>query len=226
MHFNRVLPLRRESCSPRQLPRPQQYGVEHLGCQDAGKGVLLGDVVATEKRDAVSFMLGPVPELGLRPYSVQAKGRVPGECSEAEDHLRVQDLQLTEGEWEAGVAFFGGWFVRRRGATDGGGDPDSREPEIIVLATRDRGVCKASAVKPGEQEIAGTVTREESSRPVGAVGRRGEAEYYDPGFRITEAWQGSTPVRLVAERCPFLAGNLLAPLYEAWAAAAGDYFFF
>src|SRR5918994_7777674 len=114
--------------SPGQLSRPQEQGVEHLGSEDAGEGVLLGGVVAAEEDRCAGCRLDAVAELRLGPYPVDAECGVPGEGAEADDDLRAEQLELAGRVWEAGVTFFGGWLVLRRGASDGGGDPEAPEP--------------------------------------------------------------------------------------------------
>ena len=72
-----------------------------------------------------------------------------------------------------------------------------------------------------EEEIAGAVAGEEASRPVGSVGRRGEAEDHDPRLRVPETGHGPAPVGLVAVGGPLLPGDPLTPPHEARAEPAG-----
>ena len=53
--------------------------------------------------------------------------------------------------------------------------------------------------------------------------RWGEAEHDYRGVWITEARYGTAPVLFVRVGCLLLAGDLLAPLDEAWAAPARGY---
>ena len=75
----------------------------------------------------------------------------------------------------------------------------------------------------GEEEVARSVAGEEPTRAVGPVGRWGEAEDDDPRPGVTEAGDGPAPVALVPVSCLLLPGDLLAPLDEARAKAAGGY---
>ena len=73
----------------------------------------------------------------------------------------------------------------------------------------------------GEEEIPGAVAGEELAGTVGSVGGRGEAEDDYPGPRIAETGNGAAPVGLIPVGGLLLAGDSLAPLDEARAAAAG-----
>src|SRR5215218_7048735 len=101
-----------------QLSRPQEHGVEHLGREDAGEGVLLGGVVAAEEDRGAGCYLGAVGELRLRPHPVHAEGRAPGKGAEADHDPGVEQLQLAGCVGEAGVALCGGGPVLRRGAAE------------------------------------------------------------------------------------------------------------
>ena len=206
-----------------QLPGAPEDRVQHPGCQDAGEGVLLGDVVAAEERNAAGLVFGTVPELRLRPHLVETQGGVPGEGSETEDHPRVwEQLKFASSVGEAIVALGGCGLVLWRGATDGGGDPGSREPEAVVTAPGDRLVREAHPVEGGEEEVAGTVAGEDAARTVRAVGRRGEPEDYYLRLRVSEAGYGTAPVNLILIGGLLLAGDRLAPLDQPRTAAAGD----
>lgn len=75
-----------------------------------------------------------------------------------------------------------------------------------------------------EEEIPRAVAGEVATGAVRAVGGGGEAEYDDARVRVAEAGDGAAPVGIVPEGGAFLAGDLLAPLDQAWAAAARDDF--
>src|ERR687898_755373 len=208
---------------PAQGPRAQEHGVEHRGGENTGEGVLLGWVIAAEEGGSAGHHLGAVAKPGFGPEPVEAEGGVPGEGAEADDDLRLQQFQLPARVGEAGVAFCGGGPVLRRGAPDGGGDPEPVEFESVFAVARDGSARKAGTVQRSEEEVARPVAREEAAGPVRAVGRRGEAEDHDPRVRVAEARDGAPPVSLIAEGRTLLAGDLLAPLDEPRTAPArGD----
>src|SRR5918994_1319168 len=181
---------------PAQGPRAQEHGVEHRGGENTGEGVLLGWVIAAEEGGSAGHHLGAVAKPGFGPEPVEA---------------------------EAGVAFCGGGPVLRRGAPDGGGDPEPVEFESVFAVARDGSARKAGTVQRSEEEVARPVAGEEAAGPVRAVGRRGAAEDHDPRVRVAEARDGAPPVSLIAEGRTLLAGDLLAPLDEPRTAPArGD----
>src|SRR5215212_4336851 len=103
-----------------QLPRLQEHRVEHGFGEDTSEGVLLGGMVATKEGDTGRrYVPGAVGELGLGFRAVHPQGGVPGEGAETDDSLYGgEQFELADGVWEASVAFFGGGFVLRWGATD------------------------------------------------------------------------------------------------------------
>jgi hypothetical protein len=164
-----------------------------------------------------------VSELWFRTHAVEPQGRVPGEGAEAEDHPRVREqFQLAGGVGEAVVAFGGCRLVLWWGAADGGGDPDSREPEPVVPALRDRLVRKSCPMEGCEEEVSGTVAGKDPARTVRAVGRRCEPEDYYLRVRVSETGYGTTPVSFVSVGGLFRVGYLFAPLDQSRAVAAGD----
>ncbi len=73
-----------------------------------------------------------------------------------------------------------------------------------------------------EQEVPGRVAGEHPTRPVAAMGGRGEADDEDPRRGVAEPGHRPAPVRLVAESSDLLAGDAFTPLDEPRTAAAGD----
>ena len=69
--------------------------------------------------------------------------------------------------------------------------------------------------------VAGTVAGEDAARAVAAVGGGGEADHVELGVGITEAGDGASPVGPIAVGGAFLARDLLTPLDQARARAAG-----
>lgn len=71
-------------------------------------------------------MLGAVGELGLRLYLAYSQRGIPGEGTEADDGFYTgEQFELAGGVGEAGITLGGGGLVLRRGATDGGRNPES-----------------------------------------------------------------------------------------------------
>jgi hypothetical protein len=147
---------------------------------------------------------------------------VPGEGAEADHYARPEQLELAGGVGETGVALGRRGFVPGRGAADGGGDPEPREPQPVVLTLRDGSAREARPVEPGEEEVAGAVAGEEAARAVRPVGGGGEAEDEDSRSRVAEAGDGAAPVRLSRVGGPLLARHPLPPLDEPRAQPAGD----
>ena len=212
-----------EDLPPRgQAPRPQEDGVDHRGREDAGEGVLLRGVVAAEEGHGARRRLGSMRKLGLGTEPQDTQRGVPGEGAETDHYPRLEQPKLTDGVGEAGVAFFWGRLVLRRGAADGGGDPGSAEAEAVFAVARDGSVREAGAVERGEEEVARAVAGEKAARPVRAVGSGGEAQDHQLGVRVAEAGDGTPPVGLARVGGPLISGDLLAPLDEPRATPARD----
>src|SRR5215211_2801714 len=207
-----------------QLSRPQEHGVEHPGREDAGEGVLLGGMVATEEDRGAGCYLGAVGESGFGLEPEESQRRVPGEGAEADHDPGVEQLQLAGCIGKAGVALCGGGPVLRRGAANGGQDPGATEPEPVFTVARDGPIRHTCAVERGEEEVTRAVAGEDATGPVAAVGGGGETEDDDFCFRVSEAGDGAAPVVLVRVGGSLLAGHLLAPLDEPRATPAGDNF--
>ena len=84
-------------------------------------------MIATDENQRAGFALCAVGELRFGLLSKQTQGGVPGESAEANDYLRIEQLQFAGGVRETGVTLVGGWFVLGRGASDGGRDPQPRK---------------------------------------------------------------------------------------------------
>ncbi len=172
-------------------------------------------------------MLGAVAEFGLRTYRVEAKGCIPGEGAEADDasYIREQS-ELAGGVGETTVTLHGGWFVLRRGAADGGGDPESKEAQAVACSPGDGCVGEAGAMERAEEEVAGAVAGEEAAGAVCSVGGRSEAEDDHAGLWIPESRDRAAPVLLAGVGRLLVASDPLAPLDEARAEPTGDYLLF
>src|SRR3712207_5052938 len=103
-------------------------------------------MVAAEEGSVAGRRLGSVAELRLRAYAVDAEGCIPSEGAETDHYPRLEQPELTDGVGEAGVAFFWGRLVLRRGAADGGGDSGSAEAEAVFVVARDGPVRENGAV--------------------------------------------------------------------------------
>ncbi len=116
--------------------------------------------------------------------------------------------------------FGGGRFVLGRSATDCGRDPGVEQPPQAVLnAARNGAAGETGAVQAREEEIPRAVAGEVAAGAVRAVGGGGEAQYDDARVWVAKAGDGAASVGLV-----FVGGAFLAPLDQAWAKAARDYF--
>ena len=74
----------------------------------------------------------------------------------------------------------------------------------------------------GVQEVARSITREDATRPVSAMGGRCQTKDEHPRFGVAETGQGSTPVGLVGEARDLLRRHPLSPGDKARAKAAND----
>src|SRR5918912_4393801 len=116
-------------------------------------------------------MLGAVDEFGLGLHVAYPQGGVPGEGTEADDGFYTGDqFELADGVGEAGVTFSGSRLVLRRGATDGGRDPESLETQTIVGPPRDRAARETGTIERPEEEVAGAIAGEVPAGTVGSVG--------------------------------------------------------
>jgi hypothetical protein len=217
-----ILARKEGSLSCGQAPRPQENGVEHRRRENPGEGVLLGGVVTAEEGYDPRRRLGPVGEPGFRTKLEDAQRCVPGEGAEADHDPGVEQLELVGGVGKAGIALLRGGLILRRGAADGGRDPEPFETEAVFAVARDGFVRETRAVEGGEEEVTRAVAGEEAAGPVGAVGGGGEAEDDDPCRWVAEAGDRTAPVGLTGVSGPFLAGYFFSPLHEPRAAAAGD----
>ena len=90
---------------------------------------------------------------------------------------------------------------------------------------RRREVGEAGAMERRHQEVAGAagaVAGENTAGAIRAVGRRRKADDQHSRVGISEAWNRTRPVRLVAIRAPFFTTDLLAVLPQPWTAFAGN----
>ncbi|MGB3634700.1 MAG: hypothetical protein WA982_11715 [Rubrobacteraceae bacterium] len=55
------------------------------------------------------------------------------------------------------------------------------------------------------------------------MGGGGQPEQDNVRLRVSETWNGLSPVGFVRKSSPFFVGDFLAPFNETWAAAAGGY---
>jgi hypothetical protein len=184
-------------------------------------------VAAEEGEAGDSFVFCAMGEPGFRSDSVEAQRGVPREGAEADDASRGgEQLEFAAGVGETGVALGGGRFVLGRGATDGGGDPEPEQAQTVAGVLRDGRVRKARAVERAEEEVSRTVAGEEAAGAVGSVGGWSQAEDDHPGFRVSEPRDRTAPVFLAGVSSLFVAGDLFAPLDEAWTVPAGGYLLF
>ena len=179
-------------------------------------------MVTAEQGDGARRCLGPVGELGFRTKLKYTQRRVPSEGAEADHDPGVEQLELAGGVGEAGVALRRGGPILRRGAADGGRDPEPFDAEAVFAMARDGPVRQTCAVEGGEEKVARAVAGEEASGPVGAVGGGSETQDDDLRLGVAEAGYGTAPVRLARVGGPLLPGDLLAPPNEPRAAPARD----
>ena len=116
-------------------------------------------------------------------------------------------------------------FVVRRGASDDGRDERVGERQTVVWMLRRRLVGEAGLVHRAHEKVArssGNVAGEDTSRAVGAVRGRREAEDEHARIRIAEAGNGARPVHVVAVRRVLLTPDALTVTPQARAGIARD----
>ena len=214
----------------RPRDRPRQNRVEHVGREATGECVLLARVERAEECVGPRNDLRAVPEARQRARDRRAarldraKRRGPAERAERNDHPCVhQQGELPMEERRAPVALLGRGPVGRRRAPHGGGHVGATQPEAVARPGRGCLVREPDPVERGEQEIPGTVAREDAAGAIAAVRGRRQPDEHDPGRGVAPAWDGPRPVRLATEPRRRVLGRILAPRHEARARAApGD----
>jgi hypothetical protein len=185
-------------------------------------------MVAAEKGEAGGrFVFGAVGEPGFRPDSVEAQRGVPREGAEADNASPGgEQLELTTGVGETGVALGRSRFVLGWSTADGGGDPEPEQAQTVAGMLRDGHARKARAVERAEEEVARAVAGEETAGAVGSVGGWSQTEDDHFGFRVPKPRNRTAPVLLAGVSSLFVAGDLFSPLDESRAAPAGGYLLF
>ena len=79
---------------------------------------------------------------------------------------------------------------------------------------------EAGTVKCSVQPVAGTIAREHPAGAIRAVCRRRQAHDQHASTRVSEGWDRTPPIRLVAVCGSLFGGDLLAPCDESGAGAA------
>jgi len=150
---------------------------------------------------------------------------VEGDLAEGDDDAEVgEGGEFTVGERGAVGELGGKRLVVRRGAADGGGDPEVVEGESVVAVCGAGLRGEAESVKDGVHEVSGGVSGERASGAIAAVRSGGESEDEDTGGGISEAGNGMCPVVAREIGSALLAANALTVLDEARAESAGGDF--
>jgi len=118
------------------------------------------------------------------------------------------------------ISLLRGGLVRRWCAANSCRDQGILEEEPVIATGRFRLVREACPVQRSEEPVSRAITGKHSSGPVRPVRSGSEADDQDARVRVSEGWNGSSPVRLFAEGRPLLDGDLLAPCDEAGAVSA------
>ena len=134
----------------------------------------------------------------------------------------VEQRHLPTQIGDAGGALLRGRLVLRRRAADGGRDVGVAETKSVVERDRGRLVGQTGPEEGGEEPVTGAVAGEDPSGAVAAVGGRGQTDDQDPGRRVTETGDGTTPVDLVGEGGPPFVGHQFAPGHQPGTEPAGD----
>ena len=147
---------------------------------------------------------------------------VPGDLSESENRLGLQDFQLSLKVGAAIRNFTRKGLVVRRRTTAGGRGVDAIELQAIVAVERSRLIREAGFVQRGVEKVARTVTREHSPGTVRSMSCGSEPQNQQLGLGITKSWNRLAPVFPSAIGAALFARDLLAILYQARALGAGD----
>ena len=119
----------------------------------------------------------------------------------------VEQHQLGQQPAPAGVELLAGGLVRGRRAAGGGRHPRVAQHEAVVTIDRRRLVREAGAMQGRVEPVPALVAREDASRSVSAVRRRGEPDDQDARRGIAESGNRAPPVRPVAEASDALPGD-------------------
>ena len=189
-----------------------------------GEGVLLARMERADDRPPVGQRrFGAVAEARAGPEPDDRRQRGVREPAERDVHPSLlQRRQLALQERPARVALLRRGLVARRGAADRGDDVGAVQPQPVVAPRARRLVGQPGPVQRAVEPVARAVAGEHPPGPVGAVGRRGQADQDDPGVRVAEAGHRAAPVLLVAEGRPLLERHLLPPRHEPRAGPAAD----
>ena len=150
--------------------------------------------------------------------------RVPRETSEREDRARLREQAKFPLEIRRAASFLlGRRSVTRWGAADGG-----REVEVVVAeaitAVQGTGLVRETGlVERTDQERRGPIAGEDATRPIRAVGGRGESYGDQSCVRIAEPGNSAPPVGLVLKLALTFPSHLLAVPDEPRADRAHDH---
>jgi hypothetical protein len=84
-------------------------------------------------------------------------------------------------------------------------------------------VSQSDRVQGRKEEVSGSVSREDPTRPIASMRGRREADDQDPSGRISERGHGPRPVGLTREAPRRMLRRLLPPRDEARTAHAADH---
>ncbi len=189
------------------------------GRQGAREGVLLADVIRAEDRGLSTIGCGRHVDLeAVREARPRSHAEIGGqhlirELPQRQQHPRlVEQRELALQERPAPVAFSGCRLVRRRRASHRRGDVRAVQTQTVI--DRDTGGLIGEAGPPQGcvQEVATAIAGEHAAGAIRPVRGRRQAHEHYTRRRVTEAWNGSRPVLLVAKRGPFLPPDLLPPV--------------
>ena len=211
------------------LPGLGENLIEHRLCEESGLRVPLARMVGCDHRERAGVPNSTVAELRRGYRRCVPKGppnpkepihrngaEYDGNAQVGEEtHLALQ-VRLTSSEFDAGR------FVLRGRTSDG--RSDVTVPQLQPIVDRHGGwlICEAVAVKSSVQPIAATVSREDATRAISAMGCRRQADDEEARVRVAERRNGSTPVGPVPEGRTLRFRDPLPVPHEPRALAAID----
>jgi len=137
----------------------------------------------------------------------QLQPRIEADLAESDDDTHPREMPEFHFQViQAACDLFRQRFVIGRRTSDRGQDVCVREMQTIIGSLRRRDIRKPGPMQRRHQEIAGAVSCEDSSRPIGAMRGRCKPDQQQSCIRIAEARHWQSPVRVVTV-CTFLFGR-------------------
>jgi len=148
--------------------------------------------------------------------------RLPGEAPEREDRAGLREEPKFPLEERCAVRPFGrGWAIVGRRAPYGRGEVQVSIAKSVIPPDRGGLVGEARLVERAYEERGRSIAGKHASGPIRAMGGRGEPDGDQPGPRVAEAGDRTSPILVVPKLALFRLGHPFAVADESRAPDAG-----